>query len=70
MPAAVGADAEDVEEGGASPSGGSLRLLVLLLLFGLELMVLRKMKAAAEFDGTCTTYVFVRYVVPVWVLIP
>ena len=35
MPA-VGADAGDADEGGASPSGGSLRLLLLLL--ELELM--------------------------------
>ena len=47
MPTAAGADAGDSEEGTTSPSGGSLRLLVLLLLFGLEFMVLRKQNEAA-----------------------
>ena len=62
MPA-VGADAGDADEGGASPSGGSLRLLLLLLeLEVITLVCGEKVKWTKKFGGSCTTYV--QYVVP------
>lgn len=61
MPA-VGADAGDGDEGAASPSGGSLRLLLLLLLDELELMAsldfVRKMDDEVRWmDRALRTYV-------------
>ena len=53
----VGADAGDADEGAASPSGGSLRLLLLLLALELMASICFVRNGTKKFGGSCTTYV-------------